>query len=673
MSIKAANNVFPHDPDDNWKQKLDRGGYEGTAKDLDDKINAIKNPDGILIAGSISKLGNVISIGEMTFKCRIDNKVLTNIEDFSTTIINATENYKRIDILVFTKFSTIVKIQGDEELESAKEPDVPPGTIKLSFISVFGSQINDPSQPILIPDISEKLDKGGFVGTAQDIVDSIPDPVDISVKLDKGGYNGTAADLLTKNTDQDVLGIKIFFAGKLGLRNIANTFTSFFSNSNTASRTYTLQNRSGTLLDNTDLANINSSLSTKQSVFSGVANYLTKSLNSSSLIVSRLFDNGMFFGIGTIFTPTKDITLGYQDDREIGVEDSDSISRGKDLTISAGRTVNYQLDPNFTFYQSVPSESGISGACTDFNGNNYFQAFGGSALMYKRDYNGSAFYHVGGAVYSYGIMVAPNNDRYQVGQGIAGDIYKNGVAIGQKISNANINLNQIACNLNGDVYISADGNLWYKPVASTLFTMIDNGGYSSIAVNISTGDMYGVKSRGLFKQTAGSGSFVNTGVAVPGRGLTITPDGNMFVFVDGGDIYRKISSGTFIAMNQISRSWRAITYTLDGDVFAATIEGNIYKLGTSLPGTPNQNGGTLKLRSGTGKGSGNSKIQLYTGQKTISGTDMQLERLRLEVDELGNIIVKTPKVYVDNSSAIAAGLETGTLYWTSSGDMKIVV
>lgn len=170
MSIKAANNVFPHDPDDNWKQKLDRGGYEGTAKDLDDKINGFKNPDGILISGSISKIGNVVSIGEMTFKCRIDNNVLTNLQDFSTTIVNATENYKRIDILVFTKFSTIVKIQGDEELESAKEPDVPPGTIKLSFISVFGSEIIDPSQPILIPDISEKLDKGGYQGTASDLV-----------------------------------------------------------------------------------------------------------------------------------------------------------------------------------------------------------------------------------------------------------------------------------------------------------------------------------------------------------------------------------------------------------------------------------------------------------------------------------------------------------------------
>ena len=34
----------------------------------------------------------------------------------------------------------------------------------------------------------------------------------------------------------------------MGLRNVANTFTSFFTNTNTASRTYTLQDSSDTLV-----------------------------------------------------------------------------------------------------------------------------------------------------------------------------------------------------------------------------------------------------------------------------------------------------------------------------------------------------------------------------------------------------------------------------------------
>lgn len=195
MSIKASNNPFPHDPDDNWKEKLDRGGYPGTAKDLFDKISQIDAPDGILIAGEITRIGNVFSIGALTFTCRIKQEELVNQDDFSTTIVNASDNYKRIDILVFTKFSTILKIQGDEDLVSAKEPDVPTGTIKLAFFSIFGNQVDEHNEPIIIPDISEKLDRGGFEGTAQDIVNAIPDPSEFWRKLDKDGYDGTAQTL----------------------------------------------------------------------------------------------------------------------------------------------------------------------------------------------------------------------------------------------------------------------------------------------------------------------------------------------------------------------------------------------------------------------------------------------------------------------------------------------
>jgi len=41
---------------------------------------------------------------------------------------------------------------------------------------------------------------------------------------------------------------------KINFKNVANTFTSFFTNTNTSSRTYTFQDRDGTIADNTDLA-----------------------------------------------------------------------------------------------------------------------------------------------------------------------------------------------------------------------------------------------------------------------------------------------------------------------------------------------------------------------------------------------------------------------------------
>ncbi len=41
---------------------------------------------------------------------------------------------------------------------------------------------------------------------------------------------------------------------KINFKNVANTFTSFFTNTNTSARTYTFQDRDGTIADNTDLA-----------------------------------------------------------------------------------------------------------------------------------------------------------------------------------------------------------------------------------------------------------------------------------------------------------------------------------------------------------------------------------------------------------------------------------
>jgi hypothetical protein len=41
---------------------------------------------------------------------------------------------------------------------------------------------------------------------------------------------------------------------KINFKNAANTFTSFFTNSNSAARTYTFQDRNGTIADDTDLA-----------------------------------------------------------------------------------------------------------------------------------------------------------------------------------------------------------------------------------------------------------------------------------------------------------------------------------------------------------------------------------------------------------------------------------
>ena len=57
-------------------------------------------------------------------------------------------------------------------------------------------------------------------------------------------------------------GVKTFLDGTMGLRNVANTFTSVFQNANTAARTYTLKDASGTIAFTTDITGTNSGTNT---------------------------------------------------------------------------------------------------------------------------------------------------------------------------------------------------------------------------------------------------------------------------------------------------------------------------------------------------------------------------------------------------------------------------
>src|SRR6185369_6575304 len=64
---------------------------------------------------------------------------------------------------------------------------------------------------------------------------------------------------------------------KINFKNAANTFTSFFTNTNTAARTYTFQDRDGTIADNTDLSGKQATL---------VSGTNIKTVNSTSLLGS---------------------------------------------------------------------------------------------------------------------------------------------------------------------------------------------------------------------------------------------------------------------------------------------------------------------------------------------------------------------------------------------------
>jgi len=108
------------------------------------------------------------------------------------------------------------------------------------------------------------------------------------------GY--TAENVANKDATGGYAGLTLF---KINFKNVLNTFTSFFTNSNTAARTYTFQDRNGTIADNTDLG-------TKQDTLVSLTNIRT--VNGSTLLGSTNLQVGTILGsvgaTATLGTPS---------------------------------------------------------------------------------------------------------------------------------------------------------------------------------------------------------------------------------------------------------------------------------------------------------------------------------------------------------------------------------
>lgn len=452
------------------------------------------------------------------------------------------------------------------------------------------------------------------------------------------------------SNNQTVSGVKTFLSGTIGFRNIANTFTSFITNSNTASRTYTLRDRNGILVDDTDLA-------TKQNLFTGIVNMLPKSLNSTTLTPSRILDNGSFIGIDTVNPPLKDFTFGYMSNREIGIEQSNNVTIGKDLIISAGRTINYidnalfqALTPNF----GLPSY----GMCSTPSGNIYIVT--GTAMLYKQT-GGSGTFASLGAVLPAGqqtraICSTATNDLYIATNN--GDIYKQTnetgafVALGQTARSWNG-----MCRFGSDIYASVFGGDIYKQTGGTgnfipLGQTVRNWGRMSSS---STAVYIAVSGSGIYKQVGGAGNFVLHSSQANSGGITVSNSNDIFVN-SGTDMYKQTNeTGSFVATGSTVTNngiWGMATHA-NGNIYAGDFSATVFMLLNNGAGYANLNGGILKLKSGTAKGTGVNRVEIYTGQKTTSGTDMQVETLRAYYDENGYYINAGIPTYANDAAADA--------------------
>lgn len=95
---------------------------------------------------------------------------------------------------------------------------------------------------------------GGHAVTAGDTVRALqdtPGQTDSNWAIAENNIGYVAENSANKDASGGYAGLTLF---KINFKNALNTFTSFFTNSNTAARTYTYQDRNGIIADDTDLA-----------------------------------------------------------------------------------------------------------------------------------------------------------------------------------------------------------------------------------------------------------------------------------------------------------------------------------------------------------------------------------------------------------------------------------
>lgn len=83
-----------------------------------------------------------------------------------------------------------------------------------------------------------------------------------------------AGDMILASAQTNT-GAKTFLATTLLLRNVANTFSSLFTNTNTAARTYILKDADGTVAFTSDITGTNSGTNTGDVTLAGTPNYIT--------------------------------------------------------------------------------------------------------------------------------------------------------------------------------------------------------------------------------------------------------------------------------------------------------------------------------------------------------------------------------------------------------------
>ncbi|KRB56732.1 hypothetical protein [Flavobacterium sp. Root186] len=466
------------------------------------------------------------------------------------------------------------------------------------------------------------------------------------------GSGNIATPDMDTTTAQTVSGVKIFLNLMLGLRNAANTFTSFITNTATASRTWTFPDKSGTVAMTSDITSV---------INAGTTNRIPKYVGSTVVGNSRILDDGTYIGIDNQWALSSDLLFGYLPaSRTIGIEDSISIQNGKDLIVRAGRAINFNpsggalvpLGQTYRQWRNMSCNNLTNDVFACANGFGVFKQTGGAGNFEFLERSNRQWY---------GVTVIPSSgDVYACVYN--GDIYKQTGGIGSFVALGQTKRNWTAMGYNSlteNVYACADGGgIFIQTKGTGEFVSLDVSSLAwfGLAVNSSNSDVYACVNGGdIYKQTGGTGSFTALGLTSRSyRGMAINSTNNDVYACAGGDTYKQNGgTGNFVAMGY-NYTFRGITINQSiGDIYATVESNDIYYKQNNDLGSPNLDGGTYKIKSGTGKGTGKSRVEFYTGQKTVSGTDMQVEKMRVYLDENGYFVYLTPPSYANDTDADA--------------------
>lgn len=147
----------------------------------------------LLSIGTISVDGNNVTVPAGATWV-INNIDYSNPANIVINIPYAADGFTRTDIIVADQFNNMYRVNGPETEGVSPTPNTPLNTVLITIVTVTDSTVGNTTPIPGDVSLAEKLDRGGYIGTAQDIVNLIiPEaPID---NTQYGRKNGTWSEI----------------------------------------------------------------------------------------------------------------------------------------------------------------------------------------------------------------------------------------------------------------------------------------------------------------------------------------------------------------------------------------------------------------------------------------------------------------------------------------------